>query len=1060
VGTYENQQAASEGRFRVQLVAEGWPEIFVTDSNMVWRRPTDYLDLSAWSDIGTPTKTSGQQGADALDFTGYLLEDNAGGNGEGISGTGFSMAPSTPQTVEFWVERDAAATVFPHILLRERDSGASIVATHAFGVDQSTGDTAIAVGSPSLSTTLVNGFYRVAVEFTSTGTTATFDFLYYCAAQTTLGTYDPTAMGTSKLWGVRILRGADQGAPPMPADGRERVLGLDPQTIRFTAQADLMRAQLRAQEMPVEIVDDDDRTITASLGQSPSATTYLQADLAEGHTTSMTVSSTAGFPGEGVVHVGTEAIHYTDKTATTFTGLTRGYWDSQDQAHFTRDGDRSSYPRVTDRPRTLRGRRCHFYLYGQADALAAAPSDDEDPHRRWQGIANTDRSHRKSRWSFAVRPITYLLEQMVGGDIEEPVPISGIYLPANSALRIKLYRYSTAGFDSSATTSDTVDIALSGRWVDNEALCADITAELATATSGWSWAAGSSLVAESLGSQGWRLVYRTGSTATYVALRHSIPRAGGSVGVSPVDIIEGGRWLDSSGAETVSLDPNASYSIAFRAPVPRGVIGTNYDVVEHTFFSDPDSPDNTPDRIYLGGTVVPSAAMFVAVRPDGEEGDDEVMATVRSVDTTNRYVAVRPVPYATLGPRTRIRLARTLKSGGFVHQLIEQLETDSPGLANTGAMPLLVAGDFDGDWDDVRNAIADLRIASRTWVTAEGITLGEIIEHELRLIGCYLAMDSIAQMTIKRLSLALETDPTAITITDSKQSREPPGTDFNAHGHVSEVVVRQGWDPVEREHKGMSIRVRNEETVDPTVLGGVLEVAPRSLGLEVADFGIEVDPEDAYTLAQGVFGIFSGGYRIVTLEANLSLLDVQLGDALLVTSSEIPNTDGTKGVTNAVALLIGHDWSPFEGKGSLTLLMHDRRIAGYAPSFKVASASGSGTSWTLTLTLTNYTDQTNVSTWLAAGDEIRLVEYDTTGPTIQAGVVASITDPNQVEVTLDASWGGLGGAEYTLEYDVSSAVDTVAPSGRRWAQKAFAFIADSTGRLTLSTGDVDAFDFL
>ena len=49
--------------------------------------------------------------------------------------------------------------------------------------------------------------------------------------------------------------------------------------------------------------------------------------------TSVTVDSTTGFEDSGFIRVGTEIMAYTGKTATTFTGLTRGAGGTTAQAH-------------------------------------------------------------------------------------------------------------------------------------------------------------------------------------------------------------------------------------------------------------------------------------------------------------------------------------------------------------------------------------------------------------------------------------------------------------------------------------------------------------------------------------------------------------------------------------------------------------------------------------------------------------------------------------------------------------------------------------------------------
>ena len=53
-------------------------------------------------------------------------------------------------------------------------------------------------------------------------------------------------------------------------DGREQIVGLDLTSLRFAARADLPRAELRAQEMTLSIVDTaPDHLVTRSLHRTP-----------------------------------------------------------------------------------------------------------------------------------------------------------------------------------------------------------------------------------------------------------------------------------------------------------------------------------------------------------------------------------------------------------------------------------------------------------------------------------------------------------------------------------------------------------------------------------------------------------------------------------------------------------------------------------------------------------------------------------------------------------------------------------------------------------------------
>ena len=61
--------------------------------------------------------------------------------------------------------------------------------------------------------------------------------------------------------------------------------------------------------------------------------TTLSANITNVSTTPIQVASTDGFLSAGALMIGTELISYTGKTATTFTGITRGVYNSTKAAH-------------------------------------------------------------------------------------------------------------------------------------------------------------------------------------------------------------------------------------------------------------------------------------------------------------------------------------------------------------------------------------------------------------------------------------------------------------------------------------------------------------------------------------------------------------------------------------------------------------------------------------------------------------------------------------------------------------------------------------------------------
>lgn len=67
-------------------------------------------------------------------------------------------------------------------------------------------------------------------------------------------------------------------------------------------------------------------------------TTTLTASINSNSTTPIAVSSTSAFPDSGYLRIGSEVVGYTGKTATTFTGISRGQAGSNGSTHNTGDG--------------------------------------------------------------------------------------------------------------------------------------------------------------------------------------------------------------------------------------------------------------------------------------------------------------------------------------------------------------------------------------------------------------------------------------------------------------------------------------------------------------------------------------------------------------------------------------------------------------------------------------------------------------------------------------------------------------------------------------------------
>lgn len=843
------------------------------------------------------------------------------------------------------------------------------------------------------------------------------------------------------------------------SDGRRQRDGLDPETLRIAATADLVRAEIEEQGATIELTDDSSNAITASLAAVPTARCWIAND-ATASAITINVTSTDGFPASGTIHIGTEAIRYASKSATAFLSCIRGAWDSTALAHYAGDGESTVAALVTDTPETIIGRRVSVYLYGSADPLTASGGGTE----RWRGIVRSAAEYTAGRWSFAVEPVSWILDQPIGGELVDGVPIRGIYLPASGAIDIQITRLSGAS-ETDTVTADSANVLLSGFWADQAAFCTALTAALASETAGWSWDGDTELYAEPVGASGYRITYRVGATNAYF-LRFGPGGGATDNRISPVDTMAGSWTAPGSTAPVAGVAASGIYQIEVSASDPRGVIGGAASLGARRFYDFARSGSYPSDRIYLGGRVVPATTMRVVVDPGVEDVDASPPLHVSSVDTSARWIGVpltlrAPLPgtadggYWLLGSQTVLRIMRLIASG-HVGDLLDALVADSPTLAATGVLPLVVPGDISSDWTELEAAIGGSGWGSREWYAGlTSMTLRDMVTPELRAVGCYLAPTTTGALSIRRLRPPLRTDPTAGILDEDVVGGGLPALSLSPSGFLREVLYRTGWDQGEGEHMGVNLRVRSLAV--PTSTSGVLEVAPRSV--PVGDVGsYEYSIEEAYLLASAALGLFGRPYRVATLsEVSIAMIDAaQVGSIVVVQTDYLPALDGTMGL-DQVGMVTGYDWSPYEGRGKITVLLQELETGGYSPAFRVANQSGAGATWTLTITLAPHTAESTVATWLQAGDEVRVIERDSVSPTRLSGTIDSIDSATTLTVTFDSTWTP-GASEWVLCYDTTALVDETR-GVRGWAQTDFAMIAGSDRRIALGSGDVDAREF-
>lgn len=898
----------------------------------------------------------------------------------------------------------------------------------------------------------------------------------------------PRARIAIEGWPVQPVTHSDMAQ--VLADGRRRVLGLRLDGLKLAARLSLPTGKIDSEGFRCTLVDvSREEFMLRGFRARPTNRTWL-FQYHDAITTTLTVFSTDGFPNSGVLHIGTEAIQYTSKTATQFLGCTRGYWGSQPQAHFTSgasavafESDAGlSYPPVTDSPESLEGRRVWLYLYGEGDSSIG------DGVQRWQGAASTCPKVEGRKISFMVDPPTAILKQAIGGDVAKPVGIRGIYYPWNQPFSFEMRLHAAGASNSDHVTA--VVIKVHGHFEDEAEFCAELTSKIdaeIAANPSWSWPPGSSITAlPTSDPTGFRLRYVIGQPGApryisivrlQVVVRMSVPDPRLIDTLKRFESLDqpmSNKWIHENGS--INADPVnnlATYSFRWATTVPRAYFGTD----SPNQLADPTgtlltSPDLTNvwrnTRIYLGGLVAITTSTAIAL--DEEAPVFQRVYAVNPADNSidvygNTLISFGSPPmlpgFQVFDGSTRIRLGRVLAIGN-VGTLLETLVATSADYANAGAMPLVRASDVDVtasatalSQNNVARALSSPAVNDRAFVSfGADLTLEDLIAPELVAAGLHWTMSHSGQLGARRARLAAPTEPSVhhIGVDRTQDSgKKPLGgaptvEEAATWGFISDVAYLTEFDPIEDEHTGPEIRFVNVAARAPTRAAKRMEIAQKSIPAkrlfagEAASLAHEPTQEDVGRIARLWLGLLGGNYDILTVRVPATLFDVKLGDAITLSSRYVPAEDGSLGVSGRLGICVGFSWDVETMTGSLELLLHSRPIAGYAPEFRVISqVNVVGNTWTLTLDVAEESDYP-LTNWFFVPDIVRVTQWDATAPIEISGTVAGTVTATTITVDLNAAWVP-GSSTWTLRPELSDNHDIGFNLGK------FCYVANASARV-------------
>ena len=832
-------------------------------------------------------------------------------------------------------------------------------------------------------------------------------------------------------------------------DDRIRIGGLEARSIQWSESLDPAAVKLRAQGFTARIVDDGSHRTGDSFVRQPSRINYLA--------TSVTPSAVAipltnyNHANGDIFYLGNECLKITSGAGTAAPTCTRDYRDSIATAHYVDPTLGLSRPEVTfeevgqynGRP-SIEGSIAYLYAYGDGET--------GDGALVWRGIVAAQPKLRDlTVWEVELDSVASVLEQTLSADLAEPSVLRGINYDALTAPQFQISILAGSDFDGSVQHTATVGgTDLAGFYETQEEFCDALNALIRTASSTWGTHALNrtsgdrpTLIARPTDTGAWRFVYNTPSSSSrwcnVATLNETTAR------IDPVYTGGGFPLTRDDGLRVFSVASGSTYYpysfelLEGAGTVPRGFIG--YHTSRTIIFT---------DTVYIGGTLSLATDDTVTLEWPAFNGFDAVSRqyNVITPDATTRSARLRlgVVPrgvrssvfrYYTASSVPSVTTSRSYVASGTFADFLTALLTDSPTYSADGRMPLVTSEHLDntGITGDVA-AIASGRdwLSARSYLGTSDVSLAKIIEEECKLYGLVPSITYDGRISYRPFRVGAATEAAIYTVDASKNlsGAQMPGFEPSAFGLLNTIQLKTGFDPKTSKHIGRTFVVRDSAALSRNPLPRQMKVEPRSSWAD----DLAIPYSEVLAMAQTWLGVLGAAYQTITLACRLDAIDAVIGSQVAVTVAQLPDTtSGGRGITLASGVVIGRAVRPLDAIVELTILTTQVRIAGYAPSSLIDTATlVSGSSYELTIDIAQPIGYAFDDSWLV-GDEAQLTEYDVASP---ASVAATITAIDLLTGIITATLSVAPPAgTLTLEY--RGAADVVAQ------QERYAFIALDDG---------------
>lgn len=798
---------------------------------------------------------------------------------------------------------------------------------------------------------------------------------------------------------------------------------LDPDAVwEVYEQIDPVKGEVTVESLRIELYDDDDRATAALSARNAYTDRLLTADISES-ALSIPLSSVSGLPAAGIACIGRETLLYDSISGSNLVVPTggRGRYGSVARAHAA---PTLRQPTVTiGGPRHPQGRAATVWVCElSADGLVL-----RNPTLIFFGVVGpgVQLTRGGMRWSIPLDPMTVAGTARISGREIELWGINHHTRPHSGSVRTPLYALAQGPSSTSEVYLDAGDdgglpgwhpswLAFAEAWQAKAVIAAGTGPRIELSTNdrvrvtGY-WGSGSGLQFLEVAAE-W-----SGSTETLVG---SSPQTWVSDESAPKAYVPLDGWVTIPNPDDLAKVPSTlSYtSGAPYAGVARLSLVADTDDSEGVSVElfERDGTDSKV-RVRLAGRVLPSGATVY----DGS-------VSTLCVEPTTARIGVVSRGAEAWGALRALALAVAALDG-----LDVQVDTI--------------------DWDHLaamaRQApLANIPSAREFRIGPGEDSLLSLLSDELRLRGMVLSVRH-GRITGLRYGHFAATEITAADIDETD-------------------VVDAEWEMVDQPvpaatavryamPDGGSFQVVDATWVSElgageTIECGALRHVPSYLDLSTVRRGLT-------EAAQQLLGPLAEPARHLTLPLTADFLALQPGDLVTVTHSRVPDFDGTRGITDAVAQVVSVRRQYFGGRlrASVELRLSSETYQGYAPSAFVAAGGISGAVVTVDAT-TGFgascfaDDGRDPTDGFAAGDVVELAEVGSYTPSL-ARVQRTVVSVTDTTITLSSSPGApmiaLAASALTVVIRYAGQGDVVA------AQQPYAYLADTTPDLT--DGSVD-----